>query len=191
MIDKKPNCQSVSFNSDLKDWLKDQAQEHELKYLLAHADDGVIWGKFRDNQLATSQDAFPELAQLRLCTLQQCRIFGEKAEVRLWKANQNWKMCVITDNNHLDKLEPDECQILWGTQEEKRDNQLEFTLVSDGSQGLKHAVPLINIPFKEDKKSLERPIRLRVRHYIHYDDSGLVRIALSRLVDLCYVKNWR
>ncbi len=57
-------------------------------------------------------------------------------------------------------------------------------LVSDGSQGLKPAVPLTNIRFSKDKNTLYRPIRLLVHHYIDYDDSGVAKICLSRLVTL-------
>lgn len=73
----------------------------------------------------------------------------------------------------------DEKQILWGTQPEGEKNG--FTLVSDGSQCLKHAVPLIGITFKGKDY---RPLRLKVRHYIDYDNEGVARIYLSRLVDL-------
>ncbi|HAH54712.1 MAG TPA: TIGR03984 family CRISPR-associated protein [Flavobacterium sp.] len=187
----KPHCEPIEDAqsiSDLFKWLQEKAGQYELKYLLAHAEDGVIWGDFRGKnfQLITSgdDDVFPQLAKLRLCTLQQCRIFGQNAEVMLWKIGQdNWKARLIKDDNNPKRLEPlDESQILWGTQKEEEKNG--FTLVSDGSQGLKHGVPLMNISFSQDKNKLHRPIRLKVRHYIDYDDSGVARIYLSRLVDL-------
>jgi len=186
----KPICTEISVNdleSKFSGWLQKNAKDNNLKYLLAHADDGVIWGEFRgtDYNLVTSgdDDVFPQLAKLRLCTLQQCRIFGKNAEVMLWKVGQNWKARSIEDG-HLSKDDYiREQQILWGTQPEGQTKQ-NFTLVSDGSQGLKHAVPLTNIPFTKDKNNLYRPIRLVVHHYIDYDDSGLARIYLSRLVDL-------
>jgi CRISPR-associated protein (TIGR03984 family) len=172
------DAQSIS---DLVRWLQDKAKQYELKYLLAHADDGVIWGKFLDNQnyhLITSGDVFLQLAKLRTCTLQQCRIFGKNAEVMLWKVGDNWKARLIKDDNNPEYL-PDENQILWGTQREQENNG--FTLVSDGSQGLKHAIPLTGINFKGKDY---RPLRLKVRHYIDYDNEGVARIYLSRLVDL-------
>jgi CRISPR-associated protein (TIGR03984 family) len=191
----KPDCkpiedtQNIIDTTHLKNWLKAKAQakEYKLQYLLAHADDGIIWGEFRgdDCKLVTSGDdcVFPQLAKLRLCTLQQCRIFGEKGEVMLWKVGQNWKARLIKDE-HLSEYDYiAEEQILWGTQSEGQPKK-NFTLVSDGSQGLKHAVPLINIRFNNEQKNLYRPIRLVVHHYIDYDDSGVARIYLSRLVDL-------
>jgi hypothetical protein len=40
--------QDVVVDHDLKQWLIKQASESNLRYLLAHADDGVIWGRFDD-----------------------------------------------------------------------------------------------------------------------------------------------
>ncbi|HAN75612.1 MAG TPA: TIGR03984 family CRISPR-associated protein [Planktothrix sp. UBA8407] len=178
------DAQSIS---DLVKWLEEKARQYELKYLLAHADDGVIWGQFRGEnfQLVTSGDdhVFPQLAKFRLSTLQQCRAFGDKAEVMLWKVDKTWKARLINDEYLLKLKETYICekQILWGTQPEAEKN--DFTLVSDGSQGLKHAVPLPDI--KDKFKEGKRPLRLTVRHYIDYDkETGVARIYLSRLVDL-------
>jgi CRISPR-associated protein (TIGR03984 family) len=186
----KPTCKPINdlntIEIDFTGWLQAKAQEFDLRYLLAHADDGVIWGEFRgqNSQLITSgdDDVFPQFAKLRTCTLQQCRIFGENAEVMLWKVGDNFKARLIKDDNNPEHL-PDENQILWGTQAEAEKNG--FTLVSDGSQGLKHAVPLTGITFKDKDY---RPLRLKVRHYIDDDQSGVARIYLSRLVDLKSVK---
>ncbi|NJK65247.1 MAG: TIGR03984 family CRISPR-associated protein [Microcoleus sp. CSU_2_2] len=185
------DCQTITDNVSLYDWLQRKAQKKHLTYLLAHADDGVIWGIFDNNGNLTtanppkdlfpnSEELFPKykLPILRSHTIQQCRIFGENAEVMLWKVGKNWNARLIQDDNKPECL-PDEDQILWGTQVEKESNG--FSLVSDGSQGLKHAVPLTGITFN-GKDS--RPLRLKVRHYIDYDESGVARIYLSRLVDL-------
>jgi CRISPR-associated protein (TIGR03984 family) len=194
----KPICKKIDdldqVESDLRGWLKAKAEEFELKYLLAHADDGVIWGKFENLKLTTSgdDDVFPQFTKLRTCTLQQCRIFGKNAdddngdgnaEVMLWKVDKTWKARLINDQNLSDQDYIPEAQILWGTQAEAENNG--FTLVSDGSQGLKHAVPLTEINFKGKDY---RPLRLKVRHYIDYDQSDVARIYLSRLVDLESVK---
>lgn len=199
LLDKQtmnqPECDRIptdGLTQNLVDWLQKQAKKHGSKYLLAHADDGVIWGYFKDNgdtrELVTADSAFPQLAKLRLLTLQQCRIFSESAEVMLWQIGENreidqsWQARYIKDQHLKNEDYVSESQILWGTQAE--DIREEFTLVSDGSQGLKHAVPLTNIPFSPDRSKLYRPIRLTVHHYITYDDDGLARIHLSRLVDL-------
>lgn len=192
-ITRKDRCQNVSTeaiadDAALKTWMLQQASDHELRYLLAHADDGVIWGYFSEGKLAIAHDVFPQFPklpqfpELRLFTLQQCRIFGVNGEVLLWRTEKGWRSRVISDlpteTQHPDIII--ENQVLWGTQGKVQDG---FTLLSDGQQELYHAVPLTNIQF-DDPKTLNRPVRLKVKHYIEYDDDGLARIGLSRLVDL-------
>ncbi|GFE68269.1 CRISPR-associated protein Csx19 [Chroococcus sp. FPU101] len=190
----KPDCvpledaKNIVDTKSLNDWLQNEAKQHQLTYLLAHADDGVIWGRFEsDGTLITQtepKDLFSEykFAKLRLCTLQQCRIFSKKAEILLWKVGQNWKARLITDDHLLEEDYIYENQILWGTKGIEKDC---FTLVSDGSQGLKHAVPLTGIVFKDETA---RPLRLSVRNYIDYNDDGVARIYLSRIVNVYYQK---
>lgn len=184
--------------TSLKNWLEKKATEYELKYLLAHAEDGVIWGRFDDGKLTTAEKVFYPcecniyLPKLRLLTLQQCRIFGNKAEVMLWQAGQNWQARLIQDE-HLSKEDYIcEKQILWGTKAEVEPKN-GFTLLSDGSEGLKHAVPLAveESYFSKDKKELYRPVRLEVNHYFCYDSDGVARIFLSRLVSLSKAKSNR
>ena len=83
----------------LKDWLKQQAQDYQLTYLLAHAEDGVIWGHFdiQKGTLTTAREVFPEcnFPELRLKTLQQCRVFGKAGEVLLWNSNGEWRSRLI------------------------------------------------------------------------------------------------
>lgn len=199
----QPDCkhledaQYIIDTSSLYNWLQTKAKQYQLQYLIAHAEDGVIWGKFDQEGNVTTpnlpKDLFPQAEALfpkckfpvlRSHTLQQCRIFGEKAEVMLWKVGQNWKARSIEDR-HLSKDDYIcEKQILWGTQQEGQSKE-DFTLVSDGSQGLKHAVPLTGSFKGKDS----RPLRLGVRHYIDYDESGVARIYLSRLVNLYFDSN--
>ncbi len=175
----------------LKDWLKQQAQIYQLTYLLAHAEDGVIWGSFDldSGRLTTAEAVFPEcyFPKLRLNTLQQCRVFGKAGEVFLWNNNGEWRSRLILESTASELIEKQqiglipESQILWGTKGQEKDN---FTLLSDGSQGLKHAVPLTGINFGSDEKKLKRPVRLQVHHYFCYDSDGIARIFMSRLVDV-------
>jgi CRISPR-associated protein (TIGR03984 family) len=170
---------TISHIQDLQDWLSEKAQVHKLKFLLAHADDGVIWGHFNEVGLTTADQFFPHLPQLRLSTLQQCRIFGQSGEVLLWRSDDKWKYRFIgaPSPNYFDEL-----QMLWGTHAEGVAGG--FTLVADGSEGLRHAVPLTNIPFSQDRTNRVRSLRLLVRHYIDYDCNGIAHIHLSRLVDV-------
>lgn len=174
-----PYTESIQFSSDeeLKSWMFEHGTRRQLKYLLAHADDGVIWGRFDQGQLITADQAFSRLPKLRLTTLQQCRLFGEVGEVLLWRSHSTWKHRFI-GNPDCDCIP--EAQMLWGTHAvEEKDG---FTLVADGSEGLHHAVPCTGISFKGKG---DRPLRLVVHHYVSYDaEAGLARINLSRLVDL-------
>ena len=168
-------------DDDLRSWLESQAPSvsTQTPYLLAHAEDGVIWGRFDQGKLIIANEVFTEsnFPRLRLCTLQQCRIFGREGEVLLWKYGEKWKWRPI-GNPEEDKIS--ERQILWGTHGEKRGN---FTLLWDGSQGLKHAVPLSIITGSDGQ--LDKRVRLLVYHYINYNnEDGLARIYRSRLVDL-------
>lgn len=186
----KPKCKhlEISDNVDLKAWIEEkakelekQAKDNKFNYLLAHADDGIIWGKFQNGGLITADSIFPQFPKLHPATLQQCRIFGNKSEVMIWKTDGGFKARLIQDD-HLEKDDYiSESQILWGTHGEK--HQEDFTLLWDGSQGLKHAVPFTDIELEENGK-LKNKVRLIVHHYIDYDDSGVARIYLSRLVDL-------
>lgn len=152
-------CQEVSTETielSLEDWLKQQAitKDYQLRYVLAHAEDGVIWGHFEVESgiLETSKQAFPEydFPTLRLSTLQQCRIFGEAGEVLLWNSNGKWRSRLILQSQVSELLEQEkiglipESQILWGTQGKANGN---FTLLSDGSQGLKYAAPITGINY--------------------------------------------
>lgn len=188
----KPYCEHledakmISDTHSLIKWLQEKAQQYQLKYLLAHAEDGIIWGSFeKDGTLITQtspEDIFSEckFTKLDLSTLQQCRIFGETAEIMLWKVNPNIKARLVKDDNKPEYIP--EYQILWGTHGEKREDK-GFTLLRDGQQGLRHAVPFTDIEF-ENKDKLKYPVRLLVHHYIDYDESGVARIYLSRLVSL-------
>lgn len=178
--------------TDLRLWLEQTATIYGCTYLFAHADDGVIWGRFDAGTLITSHDVFGALhcpATIRTTTLWEARLFGVNAEVLLWRVDGIWRARVIHDatlSPHDDYLI--EQQMLWGDHAESHAEG--FTLLVDGSEGLRHAVPImvpdtafIDTRDKEQQRRL-RPVRLRVHHFIDFDDAGNARIALSRLVDL-------
>lgn len=60
--------------------------------------------------------------------------------------------------------------------------------MSDGVQGLYHAVPLPPETISTHKDGGYRPLRLQVRHYLVDDELGQARIGFSRLVKLVEVK---
>lgn len=197
---------AVNFGNDLKQWLEDQAVRNGFKWLLAHADDGVIWGRLDNGKLITSSEVNPSKVQvsppLRGKTLLQACLFSSHGELLLWRDGDNcWRARIIRDAANGEKPDwddaIDEYQILWGNNARPlRDG---FTLMNDGSQGLRHIVPLkVTVIIKGS-----RPLRLKVRHYIQYDNDdnkdnkvdrakdkftgrigGYARIVSSRLLDL-------
>ncbi len=183
----KPQCRkplATALNTDavghnVRAWIEARASDGEW-LVLAHADDGVIWGRIDAGSLVVPAE---HQAQLRAETLQQCRVFNQDAEILLWRGgDDSWYARMITDSEDKDELALDEEQMLWGTKMKQSPGN-GFTLVQDGAEGLAHAVPrdLSDADFRQQ----QRPLRLRVRHYLETDTStGLVRIASSRLVEL-------
>jgi CRISPR-associated protein (TIGR03984 family) len=164
-----------NFDADPASVLAEQAQAHGLRWLLAHADDGVIWGELRDGGLHLSGDAFPQFSPpLRAVTLQQVRLFGPDAELLLWKDDNGWQVRLIRDSAGEDRKCYDESYLLWGDQQEQRRDG--FVLVRQGKEGLRHALPL--------PQETQLPARLQVRHYLTYDPDGQAYIAYSRLVGI-------
>ena len=170
-------------------WLAKKAVAHGLITLLAHADDGVIWGRMIGEQLALSDDVFPEVSPpLRAVTLQQARLFGEQAELLVWRDGEgNWHGRLLDDDGtERSGWCFDEAQLQWGDHlEGEKDG---FTLVAEGQEGLRHAVPLsaAGISFDPAGKKRERwhPLRLGVRHYLERDEDGTLIIVQGRLTRL-------
>ena len=173
-------------------WLVRQARAHELTTLLAHADDGVIWGRVIGGQLALSSQAFIDVSPpLRVSTLQQVRLFGKQAELLVWRdGNREWRARLLRDEEGVsdDQWRFDESQLLWGDHQEGKSVN-GFTLVADGQQGLRHAVPL---PARDIHfgPSGWHPLRLKVRHYLARDEDGVLVIVQGRLVEL-QVEEWK
>jgi CRISPR-associated protein (TIGR03984 family) len=187
------STQPLTVNSatdDLRDWLTTQATTYKLNWLLAHCDDGVIWGQLRDNILALSSDqtAFPKDGMdLRWETLQQARLFGAAGEIFLWpgpsdmQGKHTWKARLLYDSagNPMNCI--DEEYLLWGYAQNNEQPPLRegFMQITEGSQGIVHAPPI-----GADKPSEKHRARLQVRHYLEEGDTGIVRISYSRLVAL-------
>lgn len=168
-------------------WLAEQAGDAAY-YLLAHADDGVIWGKVDNGFLTTSHDAthgteYAEVSPpLREVTLQAARLFNDNSEILLWRdaETEAWcaRMIYAVDDSQEAMLfveAIDEYQLLWGNQAEAISDT--FTLLSHSGQGLHHIAP---IAITADAL----PLRLKVRHLIKEDKDGFAHITASRLVRL-------
>lgn len=171
------NVQAPEKAEDVREWLERQVVGHtETFYLLAHADDGVIWGRLSDNKLVTAPvTSFSPV--LNGETLQNARLFNQTVEVYLWRDGDGFFQArSIKEGVGNAQQYYDEKQILWGTHAEPAENG--FTLMSDGSQGLRHYVPV-----EVKTNGGERPLRLKLRHYLS-KEAGFVRVDFSRLVDL-------
>lgn len=181
---------------DVQAWLARQARAHNLCWLLAHCEDGVVWGRMAGDRLITvhdvardgpAADAARRFPALRLQTLQQARVFGEPGELLLWRDGDNaWHARLLRAPRAGERATfveaIDEVQVLLGTSAAALPD--DFTLMEDGVQGLEYAVPL---PVRGVFSETSRPLRLRVRQYLREDDPqmpGAARVAASRLVDL-------
>jgi CRISPR-associated protein (TIGR03984 family) len=175
---------TINFAAGPSAWFLSQSIVGDSALFLAHSDDGVIWGRVEEEKLITSDSVFNGISPpLRAITLQQARIFGMNAEVRVWRNGTGFQACRLEDKQNGASEASDESTILWGDNPEARIEG--FTLVSDGRQGLHHAVPIdvSDSAFGKYPKKL-RPLRLLIRHYLTYDRDGQARVALSRLVNL-------
>ena len=194
---KSEPLELTGLDTDLVTWLENQAANSNLGpqvWFLAHAFDGIIWGYVNSvGKLQLSTDTQPSTSPpLALLTLMEARLFGANAEIHLWRnqdlvAEQPFNARCIRDvlgnaETEADGDAFDEYQHLWGTEAEGWYNG--FTLLADGQEGLRHAVP-IEVPASvfDEKRASYRPVTLCVRHYLDYrGETGEAYIKSSRLV---------
>lgn len=179
---------AAEFQGDVAAWLQGQGSADGASWLLAHADDGVIWGEWRTDGLHLSSDVFlrPELtAKLQAKTLLQARVFGPDAEMFLWRTDNGWRGRWVRDGQGEPTDILDEPQLLWGTTRE--DYQDGFVLLAEGAEGLRHAPPIAEAKLPQDKMKRFR-LQLHVRHYLKDDEDGQARVAFSRLTTLSVCK---
>lgn len=184
------NIETVSgpgSDAEVGDWLAQQATA-ERPFLLAFADDGVIWGRWVAGQLVTADEAVAHSATadprsrdvsppLRGETLQQASVFGQTDEVRLFRDEMGqWQARCIGNGG-----EPIvERQLLVGNEVVAAYGQ--FTHVRDRvQQGIDHIVP---VPLTHQDVAAGRGLCLLVHHFVDYADSGEAHIGLSRLVEV-------
>ncbi len=177
------DASGIADDAGLLAWLQKNLKEHAPTWLLAHADDGVIWGRYTPKAgLVTSHDLEPTVSPpLREITLQQARLFAVSTEILLWRDEDGWRARLVQDGCEDAVSQWHECydehQMLWGN----RGTALEqdFTLWEEGARGLRHAVPW---PLPETGTKPPVPPRLWVRHYL--TPSGIAAVELSRLCGL-------
>jgi CRISPR-associated protein (TIGR03984 family) len=196
-IDTTATCKPIpvdGFAAGPIKWLVEQMCAHDLKltYLLAHASDGVIWGRFDDEELITSHDVAPRHSPpLRVETLLTARVFAPVGELLIWRDEDGeWVARLIAEKQLADATTGwnsgfEEQQVLLGTKAEPLERG--FTLMSEGAQGLFHAVPLeLSLPSSGDERW--HSLRLKVHHYWQEDKHGFTCVHASRLVDLLALK---
>lgn len=169
------------FETTPRKWLEEQASALGAKYFLGYAEDGALWGRFDGGSLKLAGDVFDELrVALDANTLQQARVFGERAELFLWRAADGWHARVIQDEPGEQDYIPRKYW-LWGTPHAGGNGNIMsqdgFTLFVEGAQGMRHAPPRAD--FKVNHHAA-----LQVKHYVAYDAEGQAYVAMSRLVDV-------
>lgn len=171
-------------NDNVREWITTQMQKNNLPYLLAFADNGVIWGRMDDGLLviaheASHKDDKKNYARLRGETLQQAHIFGETMEVRLFRDEMNtWKVKEIEDEGEIIV----ESQILWGDKLDDKDQPVNenFTRLKADRKGIPPQV----IPIKRKEYADTDKVRLEVHHLVDFNEDGEAYIKLSRLAGL-------
>lgn len=171
-------------DSNVREWLTTQMKESGLTYLLAFADDGVIWGRMDDDTLVIAHEASQKVdkqnfAELRDKTLQEAHLFGKDAEVRLFHDELgDWKALKIEDEGEVIT----ESQILWGDKLGDKDQPLneKFTKLLADRKG----IPAQILPVKREEYATGKLIRLEVRHLVDFNEDGEAYITLSRLAGL-------
>lgn len=174
---------NVANTEELLHWLWQHAINGDL--LLAHAMDGVIWGRISNDVLFISHMMDPQISPpLRLETLQQLRLFNSEREVYLWSDGINWQAVYATEFPNDNEAVLRENHILWGTKGKALENN--FTDLEDGSQGLRHIVPIDASHVNE----MNARHCMHIHHYLNIDEtSGVTHIIYSRLAGIEVVKH--
>ena len=171
-------------DENVREWLAEQMNENKLTFLLAFADDGVIWGRMDGGLLviaheASQKDDKKNYTQLRGKTLQQAYVFSDKMEVRLFRDEMGkWKALNIEDEGEIIT----ESQILWGDkldEEKKQPTHPGFMRLLAERKG----IPPQIVPYKAGFDAT-KCVRLEVHHMVKYNEDGEAYVELSRLAGL-------
>lgn len=172
--------------NNLREWITKQMDEKKLTFLLAFADDGVIWGRMDNGVLSIVREASEkkdkESVELRDKTLQQAYAFNEDMEVRLFRDEMNqWKAYEVRDVDESRVIV--ESQILWGEKLDENDQPTRpgfMRLLAE-----RKGIPPQIYPIKEDFDPTKQCVRLEVHHLVEYDEqTGEAYIKASRLAGL-------
>jgi len=176
-------------------WMKNREHveglDKDFKWALAHCTDGVTWGVCSDRTWQMSSDDFSDLCpEVTEDNLIELRIFGRSAEILIWRNEGTMAGRMLRDSDIEDPNSPlkpaDEIRIVLGDRLLGKPRG-GFSRVGT-ARGLEQAVPLQCS--EDDFREGCWPLRLKVRHYFERDEkTGVVRVAVSRLVELYKEKN--
>lgn len=162
----------------------------DLRWLLAHCDDGVAWGRRDAAGWHLSCEPFPDVSpRPGPNNLQQLRLFGPEDELLLWRADGDFRGRLLTHGPEAADitLRSEPLVVLLVGERVLRETREGFTLVGDG-RGSRHAVPLACEPSEFPAQPRRHPLRMKVWHYFAADpESGLVRVVASRLAEVSLV----
>ena len=154
--------------------------------LLAHAEDGVVWGKAPvDGALVTSDKVAADISpRLRNETLWDARLFSQKREILIWR-DGDWCAREISETGVKEPAFTewyDEPQLLWGTHgEHVAQGAVIFTRLRDGAQGLRHVFPAKLNLADDGALTGNTKSAILMRHYLAKDEDA-ARVSASRLV---------
>ena len=166
------------------------------KWLLAHCQDGVTWGKLRGEEWHLGSSEYPDLCPtITDQNLLELRLFGPDEELLLWRDDDSLRGRWLKEATDDERLETHSfakpfaedgmnARLLIGNQLVSSTNG--FSRVKDDT-GREQAVPVTSM--REDFESRvgkHMPLRLELKHYFEIcKDTGAVRVAASRLVTVC------
>lgn len=169
-------------------WLVENTAEllesDKIGYVLIHADDGVLWGRIEDGRLVTpSRDEW--VPELRSKTVQQCRVFGSKGELFIWRESEGiWNGRLLIEDGTAYRSK-ERRAILYGSRIDSHPAPQGFVSVIELGVGMRQIVP-VEVPpeaLKDDERDFKEDWRvaLTVVEYSSEDDDGQVMIVCSRL----------
>jgi len=161
---------------DLRSWLT-RVWPFGAAWLLARADDGVIWGMIANGELRVGGDERPgEVRPLRRETVQDLKVFSPEGELRLWRRDAELRAALVTTadappGQHFVTAEDRSFPLLGSPDNGQQPGS--FSRYRGGA-GQQHFVPVFDLP----------PLWLDARFYYAATDSGVLRMFEYRLLSL-------
>lgn len=182
-LDHPPLTEAIA--NEVLELRPEAARRDPRMWMLAFADDGIIWGRVSDGTLRTSPDHGDwRCPRLRPRTLWRLHLFGESGELRMQRAGNEFRAEWLAEDADPEASYLDELRLLIGQEVPTPGEALpgppepDFVLAR-GMAGEIHTPPL-SLP------EMRRRSALRVRHFLHADpDTGMLRVHDTRIVGFC------